>query len=69
MASVDKHFVRNVRKMENVIFVCFGKDDNSYLPQIGDEEDAIIGLVHGCTGKPLELIGCEIHHQTDPSYQ
>lgn len=36
---------------------------NSDLPQVASEEDVIIDLIHDCTGKSLNLVDAEFHHQ------
>lgn len=68
VASVKRNFIRNIREMEEAVLPCFDQTER-YLPQVGDEDDIIVDLVHSRTGKPLDFVGCQIHHQTDPSYQ
>jgi hypothetical protein len=41
-AHPHHRLTRNVRAMDNVIFVCFQPD----LPQVPDEEDVIVDLLH-----------------------
>ncbi len=66
-ASTD--FIKDVEDLENVIFVCFGRPEDHDLPQVADEDNIIIDLVHHLSGKSYAMVEAEIHHQTDGSYQ
>ena len=62
MSDIDTDFARKVEKMENIIFVCFGKPKGEELPQVMAERDVIADLIQEQSGQPYEKINNRFHH-------
>ncbi len=56
MSDINTDFVRKVEKMENIIFVCFGKPKGEELPQVMAEKDVITDLIQEQSGQSREEI-------------
>lgn len=59
---------REVENLENVIFVCFGRPEDSDLPQVSNDDGVVIDLMQEMTHKPIHEIEAEFYHQTDSIY-
>lgn len=64
----NNSLIREVRNLENVVFVCFGQPSDSDLPQISNDDGVVIDLLQEISGKPLHEIEAEFYHQTE-TYQ
>jgi len=61
MSDIDTNFARKVEKMENIIFVCFGKPKGEELPQVMAEQDVVTNLIQEQSGQPHEEINNRFH--------
>lgn len=59
------HSIQNLLAAEEYCGILHDEE----LPQVAGQEILINELVHDVTGKSIELIDLERHHQTDASYQ
>lgn len=60
----EQQLHNNVRRMDNVIFVCFTSPQGDELPQALCKDDLIIDVMQDCTGLPHDEVSAELHHQT-----
>ena len=60
--------VREVKNLENIVFVCFGQPGDNDLPQVSNDDGVVIDLMQEMTGKPLYEMEAEFYHQTE-TYQ
>ncbi|MGB4108018.1 MAG: hypothetical protein WBK55_09540 [Alphaproteobacteria bacterium] len=56
--------MREVESLENVIFICFNSDGVD-LPQIADDDGAVIDLMQEMTGRPFHEVETEFYHQNE----
>jgi hypothetical protein len=59
------NLMREVKNLENVVFVCFGRPTDNDLPQISNDDDVVIDLMQEISGKPMYEIEAEFYHQID----
>ncbi len=54
--------IQDIKNLENVIFVCFGRPRGDELPQVASEHDVVVDLIHHHTGRPYEDIDAQLHY-------
>lgn len=62
---MNTNLKRDVVDLENVLFVCFGQPDDDDLPQIANDDGALIDVMQEYTGKPFHLVEAEFYHQME----
>ncbi len=63
----ETEFIREIKDLENVVFVCFGQPCDQDLPQTPDEDGVVIDLIQHLTGEPYHQVEAQLHRQIDPS--
>ncbi|MBI1301913.1 MAG: hypothetical protein GC137_09695 [Alphaproteobacteria bacterium] len=56
MIHSDTDFIKNVKNLENVVFVCFGRPMGEELPQVESERDIILAIAQEHTGQPIDFL-------------
>lgn len=65
----SNNFENKMRDLDRLTSMALATPRGDDLPQVASPDEIIIEVLHNCTGKPIELLDVEVHHQTDPSYQ
>lgn len=58
----DETVADNMSRLERIVGVCQGCPKGDELPQVANQDETIIELLHDVTGIPVEEIDATIRH-------
>lgn len=61
--------IQEFKKVEHEIMAFYANTHDDDVSLFSTKEDTYASLLNDRTGRPVELIEIEVHHQIDPSYQ